>query len=116
MLFEWAAGRPLREWAHAYEHPDPPNPNGALFFSILVSDPTGLSVNDEIFIEAAGRPIEPVPGTNSNWRLVKEQAMRTVVYPTVRHYLNEPEAQSEPPWLTTYAAYAAAAENRENHG
>jgi hypothetical protein len=102
VLFEWAGGRPLGEWADAFDNQNPPSPHSALFFYILISDPTGLSVTDHIFIEAAGRPIERLPGTNSNWRPVSEQAMRAVVYPTVRRYGLENEEPPKPPWTEVY--------------
>jgi len=101
--FEWGAGHSLGEWADAYERPDPPNARGALFFSITVSDPTGFSVNDAIYVVVAGRPIEPVPQASSHWRLSRPEEMGVVIYPTERIYPGEGGPPHEPPWVETYS-------------
>ncbi len=98
-VLEWASGHTLKEWSEAYEQPNPPNPKGRLFFSVTVFDYFGGGVTDWIFIEAAGRPIEPVPGRNASWRLAAQNTMATVAYPNVRHYKADKQAPPTPPWV-----------------
>ncbi len=100
-VFEWAAGHTLREWADAYNDPTPsgrPNLNGRLFFSVTVFDYSASGVTDWIFVEAAGRPIEPVPGRGASWRPSSSGSMAHVAYPNVRHYQEDKLPPPTPPW------------------
>lgn len=100
-VFEWAAGHTLREWADAHADPAPngrPNDNGRMFFSITVFDYAASGVTEWIFVEAAGRPIEPVPGRGASWRPASSTSMVHVAYPNVRHYREDDLPAPAPPW------------------
>lgn len=106
-VFEWAYGHPLEDWADAYTNPTPPNPHGAGFVSITSADYFEHGVIDFVFAEFAGRPIEPVPGRQGHWRLVRDSEvnMGLTVYPSHRVYRTEGHNLPEPDWLETYSAW-----------
>lgn len=104
-LFEWAYGHPLTDWADAHEHPHPPNPNGACFFSIVVFDWLSSGTIDHIFVVLAARPIEPVPNRQGQWKLTTavDNNVGLTVYPSERTYQSESTVPPQPPWLETYS-------------
>ena len=106
-LFEWGYGHQLGEWADAVEHPNPPNPHGACFLSIVVFDWFQNGVIDHLFIEFSVRPIAAVPGRQGQWKLVEEPAhhMGLTFYPARRTYWSENWNPPSPPWLETYAEW-----------
>jgi hypothetical protein len=99
--FEWAGGHSVAEWIDAYTRADPPNSNGALFMTITVFDYFEQGTVDHIFIEASGRPLEPVPGTAA-WRVAEDGALATICYPIRRTYRAEQAPPLPPPWESVY--------------
>src|SRR5215831_15799002 len=79
-------GHTLGEWADAYECLNPPNPHGACFLAVSISDSFEHGVIDHIFIEMAGGPIKPVPQAIGQWTILhgsKEAEMGITVYPPI---------------------------------
>ncbi|WP_152603629.1 hypothetical protein [Amycolatopsis rifamycinica] len=105
-LFEWAYGHPLKEWADAYENPNPPNPFSAAFLVVTVFDYFEHGVMDHIYIETGCRPIVPVPNAHGQWTVPQdsaEVAQGLTVYPTRRTYRSEPRGDMKPPpWEEVY--------------
>jgi hypothetical protein len=102
-IFEWAYGHTLREWADAYENPNPPNPNGAGFLTITVFDYFEHGVVDYIFIETGARPIVPVPSAAGQWTVPGQESdvdQGLTVYRIQRTYASEPRREVVPPWST----------------
>lgn len=98
MAIEWAAGRPLKEWADAYENPNPPNPMGALFLELIARDTFKEGVIDNIYITMQGKPLEPSPAEQGRWRLRRERSMVSAEYPSVRRRRGLDAQDIRPPW------------------
>jgi hypothetical protein len=84
-LFEWAYGHCLEEWAEAHETEQPP----VCEVHVQVFDSTEHGIHDTIRIGIGTRPLEPVPGRASHWRLRQEPRPNVVVLPTKRVYRSE---------------------------
>lgn len=102
MVIEWASGRPLSDWADAYENPNPPNPRGALFLEIVARDTFQDGVTDNLYITIQGLPIEPVTDEQGRWRLRRQPSMVASEYPTVRRRRGLDPEDVQPPWSETF--------------
>jgi hypothetical protein len=105
-LFEWAYGHTLGEWADAHSNPSPPNPQGASFLTVTVTDYFEHGVIDHIYIETAARPIISLPNVAGQWAVphdVKDASLGLTVYPTRRIYRAEPRQEVALPWEEIYA-------------
>ena len=100
-LFEWGYGHRLADWADAYDYPNRPDPSGRCFLTVTILDFQDNGVVDHIYIELAGRPIEPIPGKTAAWCLTRtpREALGTSIYPTRRTYRTEPHSDQPPPWV-----------------
>lgn len=103
-VFNWADGHPLHEWADAVERPEPPNPHGALFFSMGVEDGFEDGVIDGLFAVVTARPIERIADQTDHWRLAQQRTVGGTRYPTRRHYRGlDPWPPTEPPpWVKDF--------------
>lgn len=84
-LFEWAYGHCLQEWAQVHETGQPP----ICEFYIHSFDSTEHGIHDTIKISLQARPLEPVPGRASHWRLRQNPTPALIVFPTIRTYWSE---------------------------
>jgi len=101
--FAWSDGHTLADWADAYNNPSPPNPKGASFMEIIVSDAFEDGVIDNIFLEMSGRAIVPVEGKPGKWKINDKDDFKAIVYPIKRRYRSE-NTTIEPPWSEVYQA------------
>jgi hypothetical protein len=92
--FEWAAGLTLGRWAEASASPQ----GGRGFLEITVTDSREHGVIDHIFVLIAGRPLQPDPQRDGQWRLVGPESLGLTVYPTRRTYRWDWPTTQEPPW------------------
>jgi hypothetical protein len=65
---------------------------------VTVFSAVGEGIIDKLYLEAGARPIEPVPGKDSHWRIVEDLAFGATVHPTQRYYLAEGWEPRKPPW------------------
>jgi hypothetical protein len=94
VVFQWATGHPLREWAEKHDQPHP----ATRTLSIYSSDFTEHMIRDVTKVELAARPLEPVPRRDGGWKLIPNEQFNDrvgiTVYPTERRYLSEEKADS----------------------
>lgn len=100
--FSWSESHTLEEWADAFNNPSPPNPHSACFMEIIVSDAFAEGVVDHIYLEASGRPIEPIEGDKGHWKLGKAGSLAAISYPIIRTYRHEGQDGLEPSWIPVY--------------
>lgn len=87
LVFEWWAGRPLKDWADAFKNPNPPNPpnpRGSVIESVGASDRYEELVHDSLYAVMAGRPVRPIPDEQGAWRLAPDYRMVGATQPTRR--------------------------------
>lgn len=106
LRFVWSDGHKLSEWADAFNNPSPPNPRGACFMEIIVTDYLADGVIDHIHLEMSGRPIQPVEDDNGHWKLSKQENIVAMAYPIHRTYRGEGWKGLTPPWEKTYKKWA----------
>jgi hypothetical protein len=92
--FEWAAGLTLGQWAEASTSTE----GGRGFLVVTVTDSREHGVIDHIFVLMGGRPLQPVPQRDGQWRLVGRESMGLTVYPTRRTYRWDWPTTQDPPW------------------
>jgi hypothetical protein len=117
-LFEWKDGHTLGDWADAYENDYPPNPLGACFLEMVVTDWLSSGVVDHHHVLLQTTPIEPVPGRQGTWKLrdapVPGSTIGVVAFPpnrTYRAHHEEGAAWPPPPWQEVFAERAALQES-----
>lgn len=100
--FHWTDSHTIEEWADSFTNPSPPNPRGACFMEIIVHDYFEEGVIDHIFLEMSGRPLVPVDGDNSHWKVPDRPEFAAVSYPIKRAHLREDNHKVVPSWLNPY--------------
>lgn len=68
-LFEWGAGKPLKDWACARMQYSADNPSGICWLDITVTS-FDASVVDKIYVSLRAAPIERVPNRDGHWKLL----------------------------------------------
>lgn len=106
--FIWSDGQPLANWIDAYRNPSPPNPHGACFMEVIVTDYRADGIIDHIYLEMSGRPIVPVEGDDGRWKHGKADSLVAISYPAHRTYLLEGWHGLEPAWADTYKEWGLA--------
>jgi hypothetical protein len=100
--FTWIDGHTIQDWTDAYTNSDPPNPHGACFMEIIVSDFLEDGIIDHIFLEMAGRILAPVDGEDGRWKFNDESGLTAIAYPIHRTYRSEGWKGLTPPWVKVY--------------
>jgi hypothetical protein len=112
VYFNWSDSHSVEEWTDAYNNPAPPNPHGALFMEVIVTDSFAEGVIDHIYLEMSGRPLKPKEGDASHWRINDSESMVAISYPIVRIYRHEGQEGLQPSWADTYAEWSKANERK----
>jgi len=100
--FHWADSHTIEEWADSFANPSPPNPHGACFMEIIVHDYFEEGVIDHIFLEMSGRPLVPVDGDSSHWKVADKPEFAAISYPVKRAHLREDNRKIVPSWNKVY--------------
>ncbi|HSX28402.1 MAG TPA: hypothetical protein VLF60_03040 [Candidatus Saccharimonadales bacterium] len=100
--FLWSEAHSLEDWADAYSNPSPANPRGACFMDVIVHDYFEEGVIDHIFLEMSGRPLVPVVGDSSHWKIPDKAEFAAISYPIKRAHLCENNHKITPSWVETY--------------
>lgn len=100
--FLWSEAHLLDDWADAYSNPSPANPRGACFMEVIVHDYFEEGIIDHIFLEMSGRPLVPIDGDSSHWKVPDKAEFVAVSYPIKRAHIREDNYKITPPWLETY--------------
>lgn len=111
--FSWSVSHTLKDWADAYHNPVPPNPHGACFMEVIVTDDFAEGVVDHIYLEMSGRPIQPIEGDGGRWRFSGPPSMVATSYPIVRTYRHEGQEGLEPSWIPIYKEWEELHKKRE---
>lgn len=106
--FIWSDGQTLANWIDAYKNPSPPNPHGACFMEVIVTDYRADGIIDHIHLEMSGRPIAPVEGDDGRWRHEKADSIVAISYPSHRTYRLEGWNGLESAWAETYKEWELA--------
>lgn len=101
--FVWSDGHSLEDWVDAYNNSYPPNPRGACFLEVVVSDYLEDGIIDNLYLEMSGRPLRPIDGDTGGWQYSGEDQVNTVSYPGRRTYRREYGTKARPlPWDAPY--------------
>lgn len=93
---EWGSGHSLERWSRA--HGDARGTEGHMPLVVTVMSGVGEGVIDKLYLEAGARPLEPVPGRDSHWRIAQDLPYGVSVHPAQRYYLAEGWSPKPPPW------------------
>lgn len=88
--FEWAAGKPLKEWVNAYENRSGNVPESSIWLWITVFDPREVGIIDTLLAHFVPEPLQPVDGLEGQWEVREhERSPHIHSFPIRRNYRHE---------------------------
>lgn len=112
--FLWSEAHSLDDWTDAFTNPSPANPRGACFMEAIVTDYFEEGVVDHIFLEMSGRPLIPVGGDSSHWKVPDKAEFAATCYPIKRAHIREDNYKITPPWIETYKEWDELRRAKQN--
>lgn len=101
-IFQWAAGRTVKDWAEGAADPDAKLPGGSLWFWTVVFDPRELGVTDTIMGHFRPEFLNSVPGVQGVWKVSESDFGTIEPLPIRRKYVLNGRATEDTSQMREY--------------